>query len=65
MRLTEELKEKIDRMSYKEMLTLYRFTPSGDPLFEGASGDYFLIRKKEKAEKVDVVAISKEVGWIK
>ena len=34
-------KERIDRMSYEEMLRIWRFAPFGNPMFQGKAGDYF------------------------
>ena len=39
--MTEQEKKQIDEMSYKDMLSLWRFTPCGHPLFQGDTGDYY------------------------
>ena len=57
------MKKIIDRMSYDEMLTKYRFAKSGDSCLQGEVGDYFIQIMSEKKAKVDDVAISKKVGW--
>lgn len=66
MELTEELKKRIDSMSYGELLSLWRFAAVGTPLFLGASGDYFAKRLSEMRDKVgdeEHVATSKRLGW--
>jgi hypothetical protein len=58
--------EKIDKMNYEEMLTLWRFSPSANKLFEGELGDYFTKIMKEKENKLDsgeYAEISKRIGW--
>jgi hypothetical protein len=44
--LTSELKARIDAMSQTEMARLWRFSPIGDPLFQGDTGAYFEARFK-------------------
>lgn len=68
MNLTEELKKKIDAMSYREMLSKRRFAPIGAPIFQGESGDYFSKAMREKGEKLEAgehSRISKDIGWQK
>lgn len=68
MKLTKEIKQRIDNMSYKELLKKWRFAPVGTPLFEGESGEYFEKVFSEKRKKLlsgEYSAISKEVGWTK
>ena len=64
MELTEELKKRIDDMTYKQMLSRVRFAPIGDPLFqEGEAYDYFDKRMKELKKTSDHVQASKDIGW--
>lgn len=63
MELTEEWKQQIDNMSYRDMLTRWRFAPVGDPMFQGETGDYFTKVMFEKKKTVNHVAISKEIGF--
>lgn len=65
MKLTDEVKAKIDAMSYEQLLRMWRHTYAGNPMFEGESGEYFAKRMQEqKPEDVaEVVRISKQVGW--
>jgi len=60
------VKLRIDEMGYEEMLRLWRFSPLGDPLFQGEVGDYFaevMKVKKEKLSHEERVQVSKEIGW--
>lgn len=61
--MTETTKNFIDGLTYKEMLKLWRFSPTGSALFQGETGEYFSKVMREKKEKVNAAAISKEVGW--
>jgi hypothetical protein len=63
MKLTEGLKKSIDESSYESLLSRWRFSKIGEPLFQGESGDYFQKVMLEKKELVDHVAISKKIGW--
>lgn len=66
MKLTNELKDKIDGMTYKELLSKWRFAPLGDELMLGESGKYFskVFRVKENAiSHSEHTRISKEMGW--
>lgn len=63
MDLTPENKKIIDSKSYTELLSNWRFAPSGDVWFQGETGDYWGKRMHELKEKVDHVGISKEIGW--
>jgi len=66
MDLTEENKKHIDSLSYEQLLTEWRFAPSGDPWFQGETGEYWSIamqKKKEELKGYQAVAISKNIGW--
>lgn len=60
----EEMKIWIDRASYEQLLSRWRFAPTGDPMFIGEVGDYY---KKKMAEKCssneEHVRVSKAIGW--
>jgi zona occludens toxin (predicted ATPase) len=59
-------KTSIDAMSYEEMLKLWRFSPLGDPLFQGETGKYFskkMYEKKAALKDNERIAASKRVGW--
>lgn len=67
MNLTEDLKKQIRDMSYESMLSKWRFSPIGDPMFQGESGQYFSeIMKQKRAEPNGQdrhVRASKSLGW--
>jgi len=62
MKLTPENKKEIDKMSYESMLSQWRVSPSGNPWFEGETGQYWKKRMTELRDTVDYVAISKRIG---
>lgn len=62
----EQLIQNIDKMSYREMLTLWRNTPVGSPYFTGKVGAHFTNVMEEKRAAMchsAVVAVSKAIGW--
>lgn len=62
MDLTEDTKRYIDSLSYIQLLRKWRFSPSGDKWFQGATGEYWGRRMLElKAKGVDHVKASKQV----
>ena len=64
--LTPEVKDKIDQMDYVSMLRSWRFSPSGDILFQGAVGDYFkkvMLTKRDALPPGAHPAASKFIGW--
>jgi hypothetical protein len=63
MDLTPENKQTIDDKSYEGLLSRWRFAPSGDPWFQGETGQYWAKRMAELRDTVDHVAISKMIGW--
>lgn len=64
MKLSDKNKETIDNMSYEELFRKMRFTPCGDPWFQGETGDYWFKRMKElELDGADRVATSKRLGW--
>jgi len=69
MKLTENLKNQIDSMSYETLLYKWRFATLGDPIFQDESGEYFSKRMKELKElpggKEEHVQVSKSIGWEK
>jgi hypothetical protein len=66
MDLTPELKAQIDNMSYFSMLSGWRYAPSGDPMFQGESFEYYRDRmqemRKEPGGHERHVAASKALG---
>ena len=67
MQLTEENKDHIDSLSYKQLLREWRFAPSGDPWFQGETGEYWGERLNELRDQPGGmerhVAASKAIGW--
>ena len=63
MKLTPERKAHIDRHSYEDLLRKWRFAVSGDPWFQGETGDYWSERMSELRDRTDHVAASKRIGW--
>ncbi len=59
--MTSEQKQQIDNMSQYELCAKWRFAPSGDPLFQGDTGDYLAKVFKEKGGMTP--EISKSLGW--
>lgn len=67
MDLTPERKAIIDNYSYEQLLSRWRFAPTGDPWFQGETGDYWgdrmaFLRDQDNAAHV---AASKRIGWNK
>lgn len=67
MKLTAELKAKIDDKLYEELLSEWRFAPLGAEPFQGESGDYWANRmselRSEPGGNERHVAASKKIGW--
>ena len=65
MDLTPENKALIDKMSYTQLLNKWRFAPSGDPWFQGETGEYWGDRMNEKRNENPGAAVqaSKDIGW--
>jgi len=59
--MTDEQKNQIDSMSQYQLCSKWRFSPSGDPLLQGDTGDYFSKTMKEKGGFTP--EISKSLGW--
>ena len=65
-KLTPEVKAEIDAMTYEQLLRQWRFSPLGDPIFQGDRGSYFADRMSELRRKIGpeaAVQASKNVGW--
>lgn len=66
MDLTLKNKEKIDGLSYEQLLSRWRFAPVGDPWFQGETGKYWgermsMLRCQPGGNKKHVLA-SKMIG---
>ncbi len=63
---TEEMKIEIDKMSYKELMSKWRFAPVGSPWFAGEIGNYYekqMTAKRGEVGNDEHVRTSKEIGW--
>lgn len=58
-------REWIDKASLFALLSKWRFAPSGDPLLQGETGEYFfkVMVAKRTADPAAWVRASKAVGW--
>ena len=63
MTLDSDLKKQVDTMSHEEMADRWRFSPPGDPFFQGEIGKYFCKVFKQKGGMTPEV--SKAIGWKK
>lgn len=65
MNLTPENKAHIDSLSHYQLLSRWRFTPAGDPWFQGETGKYWGERMAalKAANPAQAVADSKAIGW--
>ena len=64
--MNENIKKQIDDMSYESMLRLWRHAPSGHPMFQGETGEYFskiMKKKRENISNSEHVQTSKNIGW--
>lgn len=62
----EEMKEWIDKASYKALLSKIRFEPVGSKWFDGEMGTYFMERYvyvRKQTPHTEQVAASKRIGW--
>jgi len=64
MTISGGTKKRIDNMTHETMARIWRFSPSGDPLFvRGEAYDYFKKRFEELGGMT--TAVSKAIGWDK
>jgi hypothetical protein len=67
MDLTEDNKKHIDSLSIESLLSKWRFAPSGDSWFQGATGEYWGKRMAELRNQPGgnerYVSASKSIGW--
>jgi len=67
-KLTPQTKQKIDSMSYAQMLQAWRFCAFTDDMFQGETGTYFqekMAERKKAFTDAELVQISKDIGWEK
>lgn len=61
-------KEWIDNSSYETLLYRWRFSPSGDPIFQGEIGAYYkkvMFEKRDALPPGEAANCSKRIGWEK
>ena len=67
MDLTPENRAHIDSLSYRQLLTHWRFAAVGDPWFQGETGGYWgermAILRREPGGDDEHVRASKSIGW--
>jgi len=65
MDLTPKNKAVIDAKDHYQLLERWRYAPSGDPWFQGETGEYWGERMSElkAASPGRAVADSKAIGW--
>lgn len=64
MDLTEKNKNYINSLSYQSLLSRWRFASTGDPMFQGETGEYWSKRMEElRNQGADHVGASKTIGW--
>lgn len=51
MDLTPENKAHIDSLDHYQLLSKIRYAPSGDPWFQGETGDYWMARRNIKRDE--------------
>ncbi len=64
--MDDAMKSWIDSASYEQLLTKWRFSPTGNPFLQGETGDYYakVMKQKEMAlPPGEKVAVSKRIGW--
>ena len=63
--MTPEQKQWIDEADYESLLRLWRNAPTGEPLFQGDTGQYYrrVMAKKRDTDAGAAVAASKRIGW--
>ncbi len=64
--MTAAEKKQIDDSSYVDLLRNWRFSPTGDPVFSGESGEYYvrvMQKKRETMGPAEHTRVSKEIGW--
>ncbi len=61
-----KMKHWIDTATYEELLTKWRFAPSGNPWFQGEVGKYYgevMSKKKKEVGDIAHTRASKKIGW--
>lgn len=67
MKLTADVKARIDQLYYDQLLFTWRNAPLGDPMMQGESGQYWSKRMRDLRDAPGGddrhVDASKKVGW--
>lgn len=65
MDLTPDNKEYIDSLSLEELLSKWRFSETGNPWFQGETGDYWsrALSAKRDENPQSFTGLSKKIGW--
>ena len=61
-----EMREWIDNATYEQLLSRWRFAPSGDTMVDGDLGLYYkevMLRKRFELGPAGATAARKAVGW--
>jgi hypothetical protein len=64
--MKEPHKQWIDNASYESLLHRWRFAISGDPFFQGDTGEYYkkvMAEKKAALPPGEAANCSKRIGW--
>ena len=61
--MNKQHKTWIDKASYQQMLHRWWCAPAGDKIFQGDTGPYYSRIMREKREKTNPVAASKNIDW--
>ena len=63
--MTEDQKKWIDEADIESLLRKWRFSPVGDTMFEGDTGQYYLKAMADKRDEnpAAYTAASKRIGW--
>lgn len=62
----KDQKEWIDTASYYALMNRWRFSKSGDPIFQGEAGDYYkkvMTELRQKVGNAEHVRVSKNLGF--
>jgi len=64
--MTPEQKKWIDHATYYSLLSRWRYSKIGDPIFQGEAGEYFA--KVMEAKRIEIgseksIQVSKAIGW--
>jgi hypothetical protein len=64
---TQDMKDWIDKATYGQLLSRWRFAPIGSPWFAGEVGDYYAAamakRRAEPGGDERHTSASKAIGW--